>query len=359
MEATKSNHYASKRDTFEVAPRIWGLKTIFVNMFFIAEPDGSWVLVDTGVPGFAAKIKRAAAALFGEGARPRAILLTHGHFDHSGNVKELARHWDVPVYAHPMEFPYLTGLSSYPPPDASVGGGGMAYMAFTYPKQPIDIKPYLELLPDDGSVPGLAGWHWLHTPGHTPGHVSFFREEDRVLVLGDAFATRDAASAFALITEKRKVHGPPTFLTSDWAAAHHSVETLSNLNPQVAAAGHGMPMVGDELRRQLDDLVKNFWVVAVPRTGRYVHAPAVADERGVISVPPSVDTSMPKILAAAGALALAGLALTAMRKRRKVKDSAGHISGNRPYSHNRVAPGLPPTVDPDHDDPNEHTNNYP
>ena len=357
MEAAKPKYYAGKRETFAVAPRVWGLKTIFVNLFFIANPDGSWVLVDAGVPGSTAKIRRAADALFGDESRPKAILLTHGHFDHIGAVKDLAQEWDVPVYAHPMELPYLTGLSSYPPPDSSVGGGGMAYMAFAYPKKPINIKNHIELLPGDGSVPGLEGWRWLHTPGHTAGHVSFFREEDRVLVLGDAFTTRDAESAIAVMTEKREVHGPPSYFTPDWAAAHRSVEILADLNPEVAASGHGMPMVGHELRRQLDDLVKNFWVVAVPNKGRYIHEPAITDERGVVSVPPPVGNSVPRIVAIAGAVALVGMALSALGKRSS--DKSTRRKSKRPYSHNRVASGLHPTVDPDHDDPNGHTNNYP
>ena len=69
--------------------------------------------------------------LFGHGNRPAAILLTHGHFDHVGALKTLAEEWDVPVYAHTLELPYLTGRSSYPPPDPSVGGGAMAAMSST------------------------------------------------------------------------------------------------------------------------------------------------------------------------------------------------------------------------------------
>ncbi|MHA6249899.1 MBL fold metallo-hydrolase [Pontibacter sp. CAU 1760] len=357
MVAYKNKTSSGKSETFAVAPRVWGIKTVFVNVYFIADTDGSWVLVDTGVPGFTSKIVRAAEQLFGENSRPKAILLTHGHFDHTGAVKDLAREWDVPVYAHPMELPYLTGASSYPPPDSSVGGGGMAYMAFAYPKKPIDITSNLELLPKDGSVPGMSEWRWLHTPGHSPGHVSFFREEDRVLVLGDAFTTRNAESTIAVLTEKRKVHGPPTYYTPDWAAAHHSVAALAELNPEVAASGHGMPMVGQDLKRQLDDLAKNFWAVAVPNKGRYVHQPAITDERGVISVPPPVNYTVPKIVALASAVALAGIALSVFKKRQNsVKN--GNLQ-RRPYSHNRVASGLPPTVNPDHDDPTEHTNNYP
>lgn len=356
MEASKSRFFSEKRQTFAVAPQVWGLKTIFVNLFFVAEPDGSWVLVDAGVPGCAYKIKSAAEEIFGENARPKAILLTHGHFDHVGGVKELADQWEVPVYAHPLELPYLTGRSSYPPPDSSVGGGGMSYMAFAYPKKPINITNHVELLPPDGSVPGLTGWHWIHTPGHTPGHVSFFREEDRVLIAGDAFTTRDAESAIAVMTEKREVHGPPAYFTPDWAAAHRSVDALASLNPEIAASGHGMPMRGSELRNGLENLVKNFWVIAVPAKGRYVHEPAVADERGVVSVPPSVGNSTPKLMAIAGALTLAGFAFSALIRRSKQNT---HLKQDRPLPHNRVATGLPPTVDPDYDDPTAHTNNYP
>ncbi len=96
--------------------------TSFVNAYFIGEPGGPWALVDTGLPGFGAKIRAAAAARFGRDSRPQAIFLTHGHFDHAGNALALADHWDVPIYAHRLELPYLTGRSDYPPPDPTVGG---------------------------------------------------------------------------------------------------------------------------------------------------------------------------------------------------------------------------------------------
>ena len=336
------------------------MKTIFVNLFFVSEPDGSWVLVDTGVFGSAEKIRTAVQDLFG-GTRPRAILLTHGHFDHVGAVKELAQEWSVPVYAHPLELPYLTGRSSYPPPDPSVGGGGMAYMSFLYPKKPIDITSYVELLPPDGTVPGLRDWRWIPTPGHTAGHVSFFRESDRVLLAGDAFVTRHGESMLAVITQKREVHGPPAYYTSDWGAAHHSVERLLELNPRIAATGHGLPMQGDELLWQLENLVKDFWSVAVPSHGRYVHEPALADEQGVISVPPAPDNTVPKVLAAAGVVALAGVALAAYTRRSNKRRRQRYGRGNRPFSHNRPMQGVPPTVATtiNEDDPSAHTNNYP
>src|SRR5689334_4733269 len=122
---------------YHVAPGVTGLKIVFVNVYLASEPgSNSWVLIDTGLKGSAGRIKKAAEAQFGAGSRPEAILLTHGHFDHIGALYDLAEEWDVPVYAHLMEMPYLTGLSSYPPPDPTVGGGAMAFLSWMYPKGP-------------------------------------------------------------------------------------------------------------------------------------------------------------------------------------------------------------------------------
>ena len=75
-------------------------------------------------------------------ARPQAIILTHGHFDHTGAVEELLKNWDVPVYAHPREMPYLTGQIKYPPPDPGVGGGLMSFISPLYPRGPVDISDH-------------------------------------------------------------------------------------------------------------------------------------------------------------------------------------------------------------------------
>src|SRR5690606_25960155 len=116
-------------------------------------------------------------------------ILTHGHFDHVGGIEQLVQEWEVPVYAHPMELPYLTGKSSYPPGDPAVGGGAIAMLSPLYPRGPIDLGPHVQPLPEDGSVPGMAGWRWIATPGHSPGHVALFRDADRTLIAGDALVT--------------------------------------------------------------------------------------------------------------------------------------------------------------------------
>jgi glyoxylase-like metal-dependent hydrolase (beta-lactamase superfamily II) len=71
--------------------------------------DGEWVLIDAGLPASANDIRSAARARFGANGRPYAIIMTHGHFDHVGALESLASEWDVPVYAHARELPYLNG----------------------------------------------------------------------------------------------------------------------------------------------------------------------------------------------------------------------------------------------------------
>lgn len=294
---------------FMVAPGIWGLRDGFVNMYFIHNAvDKKWVLVDAGLKRSAAKIKELAEYLFWPESSPAAIILTHGHFDHVGSVLELAQEWEVPVFAHLMELPYLSGLSSYPPPDPWAGGGLMTVVSPVFPKGPINISDHIQLLPDDGSLPYLPDWRYIHTPGHSPGHISLFRRRDRVLLAGDAFVTTRQESVWSVMMQTKKITGPPRYFTSDWKAAAKSVKNLAALEPDVVATGHGQPMKGEEMRKMLHNLADNFNELAVPMHGRYTKEAAIADEGGVTYVPEPVNKIAPGVAVMAG---VAVLALTA------------------------------------------------
>jgi glyoxylase-like metal-dependent hydrolase (beta-lactamase superfamily II) len=295
---------------FTVAPGVWGRKELFVNFYMIQdEATGNWALVDAGLKWSASAIRNMAQDIFGEEKKPVAIILTHGHFDHIGALPALLKEWNVPVYAHYLERPYLNGKSAYPPPDPSVGGGMMSFMSWAYPNGPTDIGDRLRNIPDNGIIPGMTDWRCIHTPGHSPGHIALFRERDKVLIAGDAFVTTKAESGIYALTHMKHLSGPPKYYTCNWASAKQSVIRLQALHPEIAATGHGKPMHGEELRNELEELVNHFDTMAVPAEGRYVNEPAVTNEQGVMYLPPATEkiSAIVKVLGVTLAIASVGL----------------------------------------------------
>lgn len=287
-----------------IAPDVGWLPVSFVNVYFIGRPGGAWTLVDTGLPARATQIREAAEARFGTGARPEAIVLTHGHFDHAGSAAELADLWDVPIYAHRLELPYLTGRSDYPPPDPTVGGA-IAFLSRFMPHRRRDLGARIHEL-RGSDVPGAAGWEWRATPGHSPGHISLFRSSDRVLLAGDAFATMNMDSWTGLLTGKRSLAPAGSPFNTDWDATMRSVRELAELRPNVAACGHGIPRHEADLPERLRRFADRF---RPPAHGRYVAQPATTDDSGVVALPPAPFDPVP--YATAGALILMGLAVGA------------------------------------------------
>lgn len=265
-----------------VADGVFHTKIVFVGAYFVDTPENdSWVLVDTGLPFSEGKIRRAAESRYGT-KKPSSIVLTHGHFDHAGAALNLAEDWDVPIYAHRLEMPYLTGKSDYPPQDSTMGGA-IAQMARLFPHGGYDFGDRVQQLPDSGEIPQMSEWKFFHTPGHTAGHISLWRERDRTLIAGDAFATMNLDSWISNITEKQEFCNPPAPFTTDWQAAQNSVETLADLEPNAVGAGHGQPILGANTARKLKEFARNF---QPPVHGRYVDSPAITDENGVVALPP-------------------------------------------------------------------------
>ncbi len=257
----------------EVAKDILMMNFTVVNACLVGSPDGfskEWVLVDTGLENSADYIVECASKRFGEDSKPQAIILTHGHFDHVGSVIKLSELWDVPVYIHELELPYITGKEDYPLADSTVDEGMVAKLSTTFPHTSIDLGMRAIALPENGEVPGLPGWKWIPTPGHTKGHISLFRKKDRVLIAGDAFSTTKQETILSVLLHNERISGPPKYLTTDWQAAEESVTTLMKLKPELAITSHGEPMSGVELSKHLEYLVTHFDTIAKPEQGRFL-----------------------------------------------------------------------------------------
>lgn len=305
----------------EIAEGVAVLPISIANVYFVNEPGSPWVLVDTGIAGKARTIREAAEARFGPGAHPASIVLTHGHGDHSGSAAELSDLWKVPIYAHRMEFPYITGKSKYPPADPTAPGF-ISFMTRFFTTQAPDLGDRVRPLEEGCPAPGMDGWEWHFTPGHAPGHVAFFRSSDATLIAGDAFATVNLDSLLDIATKRQRISRPPTPINYDWKLVRESVRKLDALNPLTFACGHGVPMSGPDAADEFSRFADYF---PIPSHGRYVAEPARTNENGVVYLPPAPPDRLPGIAGSVGVATLAALMVAKAVRNRESRASSPRL----------------------------------
>ncbi len=236
----------------EIAPEVyllgpWGRTQ--TNAYLVSD-GSSWILVDAGWENDGPRIRAAARSLLGPGLAPSAILLTHAHPDHAGSARELARAWGCPVFAHPTELPLATGdfaaMGTYAGPldrrlvlpvMRAIGGRRREAMLARS-----SLAGVVHPLGPGGAIPGVEGWAWIPTPGHTPGHVAYVRARDRVVLSGDALLTMEVNTWAGLLRQRQGLSGPPWYTTWDRQAAIASIRAIADLEPSVLACGHGLPL---------------------------------------------------------------------------------------------------------------------
>ena len=263
-----------------------GLSLGFVNVYFVddGEPGGEWALVDTGLPWHFSAIVREARRRYGS-TRPTGIYLTHGHYDHAGGAAALAAYWNVPVFAHEAELPFLTGQCDYPPADPSACGGWLSLASRFASTRGKDLRPLVQRL-----TVGPLGWDIIPLPGHTLGQVGFWHAKSKALIVGDALMNVKLDRWML----RRGLSWPPPPFTTDWFATRQSLDHILELEPRVLYFGHGDPLT-ELAPRELAELTQWF---AIARTGRYIGEPVRQASDGspiVAPIPPDPAKKLAKV----------------------------------------------------------------
>lgn len=194
------------------------------------------VLVDAGVRRSGAKLLRAL-----RGKAVAAHVLTHAHPDHQGATAEMCRALNLPLMCHADEREAAeTGyvLSSYSKPKALMARMQQRFFAG-------GGHPVARTLVEGDNV---GGFEVIETPGHTKGHISFWRAADGVLIAGDA------AVGMNLVTTAPMLGLPFGMATWDMEAARASIRKLADLRPRRVAFGHGPAVDGAAFQAFADRL---------------------------------------------------------------------------------------------------------
>ena len=213
-----------------IADDVWQLPLTprdAINAYLIGD-----VLVDTGIKQSADTI-----ATMLEGRQISAIALTHAHIDHAGAMAGLAERLGAPVWCGARDR------------EAAEAGRVVLAPAFGRPRlnalvgatAAFDGTPVARTLAEGDAL--AAGFTVLDTPGHSPGHVSFWREADRTLICGDVFFNMH------LLTTIPGLRQPPHLFTADPAENRRSERKLAALEPSSAGFGHGPVLRGDAAPR--------------------------------------------------------------------------------------------------------------
>lgn len=200
-------------------------------------------LIDTGLRGELPKLERTIQALGLAWTDIKAILLTHGHLDHVGNLDEIKQRTQAPLFAHPLEKPHIDGTFQYHGPSRWCGRmEKLGRWLINY--RPVEIGHFLT---DNMELPFWGGLRVIHLPGHTEGHCGFYSQQHDLLFAGDLFASFGFGA-----------HLPPAFLNSCPEYFKGSLEKASALSAQLMIPSHYDSFDGKLHKQRFDRLAANY-----------------------------------------------------------------------------------------------------
>jgi glyoxylase-like metal-dependent hydrolase (beta-lactamase superfamily II) len=226
----------AKAATVQLAPGIWRIPLIgdYVNGFLFRDDDGQVCIVDMGMPFSATKVLAAVASIGSGPSDVTRLLLTHCHPDHAGGAARVQRATGRPVDVHAEDAEYVR-TGTQPQRDPAVRRPLLMRLVKDPKQDPVTIG---EELSDNQLLPVAGGLRVVHTPGHSPGHVSYLHEDSGVLITGDA------------IFNVLGVRWPLKVLCSNFAMTKKTAHRLAELEYTTAAFTHG-PEITDRPREAI------------------------------------------------------------------------------------------------------------
>jgi hydroxyacylglutathione hydrolase len=202
-----------------------------INVYLVGD-----VLIDAATRQAEKRIMRQIA-----GKTVNAHALTHVHPDHQGSSHAICEQLDIPLWCGQADVTAMEVPGSVIARDAPRIVSSLQERFWIGPPHRVS-----RVLKEGDEVAGFAV---LETPGHTPGHVSFWREHDRTLILGDVLTNMNAVTAIP------GLHEPLAFATPDPGRNRESARRLAELRPALACFGHGPPLRDpDKLAKFVADL---------------------------------------------------------------------------------------------------------
>lgn len=186
------------------------------HVYLVKDKGATWTLIDTGLPGCSEPILAYLAKIGVEPTAVKKVLITHLHRDHTGSLRAVLAKTHARSFAHWIEAAYIALDPKYDGPG-------------TPPAEPVVVD---ETFKDGDSIDAAGGLIAYHTPGHTPGHASFYQPERKVLFSGDLFFVNDSTPALT----------PPEF-TQHLPTALISARRMSRLSVDSLLTYHGGPIL--------------------------------------------------------------------------------------------------------------------